>query len=241
MDNGEGVLECPRCKLLSPATAEHCDCGYSFAKKSVSSSGPVSKATIGERMAVFWFLFWRSSLMAVVGGSVGFLVGLFVRSVLQKTILNRPESEAAYTMGLAAVAVVYISFVFAGVFGAAYFNRWLIGLLLRKRFTGFRLELRRPSPGPKNAVTLREALAVWWLMLWRGSITAFTVSFIIGFVYTFLGFGQITPTWMVWCSSGLGSFCGSIWAVRAMLRKQFKTFGFLIILGESKATAVVLK
>jgi hypothetical protein len=45
------MKECPRCRLVNPATAEMCDCGYSFQTGTVYFVCPNCRATEGLRPA----------------------------------------------------------------------------------------------------------------------------------------------------------------------------------------------
>jgi hypothetical protein len=203
-------MECPNCKLINPPGAQQCDCGYSF----VGGSGPSAKATVGQRVRIAWFFSWRVGLVSVLGAIIGYFIGY----ALQHAIGPNPDIMTAL-LALAAMGLFLILVVFV----AACTNRWFIRLLLQKQFRGFRLNLRRNSSGPQNAVTLREALAVWWLMLWRVNATAFLLSFVAGFV-----FGRLPP-WVAWCSWFLGVCWGNLWAIGVTIRKQFKTFRFFLV------------
>jgi len=79
-------MDCPRCRLVNPATAQRCDCGYDFASGTMKASylrvpggerGPVAAAPyvgLGLRLAALFIdgvVFWAMGMMAAI--ALGFL------------------------------------------------------------------------------------------------------------------------------------------------------------------------
>ena len=54
-------MDCPRCKLISPATAQRCDCGYDFETKTVEKAF----VTVGPKMkhTGSWIIAWFTILI----------------------------------------------------------------------------------------------------------------------------------------------------------------------------------
>jgi len=104
-------MNCPRCGLINPGTAERCDCGYDFISKSVQesyltstpSTSP-SKIAIGAQVvavvlaggAVIWGR-WMVDVALNPGGS-GEFGGI---SVLMATAVDMPVGLLSLVVGLA--------------------------------------------------------------------------------------------------------------------------------------------
>ncbi len=78
--------------------------------------------------------------------------------------------------------------------------------------------------------TWGRAIAVWWLMFWRGTVGAFLLGlvagFIIGLTGTLLGRFlnlQLAPA-TAWLSGGVGAIAGVFWFMFVVRMAQSPTF-----------------
>lgn len=89
-------------------------------------------------------------------------------------------------------------------------------------------------------VTYRHAISVWWAIFWRGLLfcfmAGFVAGFIIGFVGAIVGFGHLTQP-LSMAAGFIVALPVSIWVVRSVLRKRFKTFRIVLVPVEQPATA----
>jgi hypothetical protein len=111
-------MQCPKCRLINPPSAERCDCGYDFATKSVKSS--YLQGPSGE-----------SALVADIVRAVG----------------RRDLSIGGAWLGLGAVATV-ATYVYAASHGGTYvvaYGAMAVGLIRVLRGL-YRTQTGRPSP-----------------------------------------------------------------------------------------------
>ncbi len=89
-------------------------------------------------------------------------------------------------------------------------------------------------------VTYRQAVAVWWALIWRGLlfsfVAGFVAGFIIGFVGAIVGFGHLTQP-LSMAAGFLVALPVGIWVVRNVLRKKFKTFRIALVPIEQSSPA----
>src|SRR5215831_14197134 len=104
-------MNCPRCRLINPETAQRCDCGYDFISKSVekphftsSPSTPLSRVAIGAQVvalvlaggAVIW-----GCLMVHVALDPGGAGEFGAISVLMAAVVDLPVGLVSLVVGLA--------------------------------------------------------------------------------------------------------------------------------------------
>jgi len=170
-----------------------------------------------ERLAVVWVFWWRCSIVAAGAH-------FFAQSIIKGLAIQNP---------------VAMSSIFGGI--------WLIGLLvvlpqivgemIRKNYTGFRLRIQGRKDPDNETLNYRERLAFQGTMIWRAFINGLvTLSpFILMWVFVahFLG---IPPTTMR-ISAGVFIYAAVIFFVhplvmREMLRMTYTGFR----LGVERAT-----
>lgn len=72
--------ECPRCKLINPASAQRCDCGYDFVKKIVEK--PYFKQRLPKEIKTYFLILVPLNLLGVIGAIVmGNLINIIMISV----------------------------------------------------------------------------------------------------------------------------------------------------------------
>ena len=104
-------MDCPRCGLINPGTAERCDCGYDFISKSVQesylTSAPntsPSKIAIGAQVVALVLagaaVIWGCSMVyvALYPGASGEFGGV---SVLFAAMVDIPVGLVSLVVGLA--------------------------------------------------------------------------------------------------------------------------------------------
>lgn len=85
-------------------------------------------AIYGDRLRVGWFLIWRG---LIIGGGIGFVFGFVVGFVL----------GIAGLMGW----IMPLSLIGGAVLGVFYSTPLIVRMMLKKRFSGFRVQIVRAS------------------------------------------------------------------------------------------------
>ncbi len=103
-------MECPRCRLINPETAERCDCGYEFASGLVKESYLVSEAQARHPDLAQWLR--ESARRDIKTGIVAIAAGLGV-TVFTYALRNKsPEASG----GGPASFLVFVGPVVYGLF-----------------------------------------------------------------------------------------------------------------------------
>jgi hypothetical protein len=98
------VRDCPKCGLANPATAERCDCGYSFASGTKDGAGDPALA---EERA-------RKQRRAYIAGVLGF--SIMTIQGLVSTLNPKPDGRLLNTAPSLGVDV----FLFVGLLGIVF-------------------------------------------------------------------------------------------------------------------------
>jgi hypothetical protein len=100
-------MDCPRCKLTNPNTAQRCDCGYDFETKTIEK--PYSTAKKENRLVSFKTL-----------GMLGiFLTAAIVTDWLASKIFRIP-SEAVELLTKISLNLAFAAFLLARAFGGVW-------------------------------------------------------------------------------------------------------------------------
>ena len=90
------------------------------------------------------------------------------------------------------------------------------------------------SPTNELEPTWGRVLSVWWLLTWRWGLVGFLFSFILGFVWGFLGrVIAVSPDALFYGGGIIGVVTTIIWgmiAIRMALRKSYSRQGFRLAL-----------
>ena len=91
---------------------------------------PGPTMTYGESLRAAWLLLWRGLMLAFLTGVVGGLV------------IGIP----AGLLGASQIATLAVSYCVGLTLGIFLIYPWIIRMMMRKRFKGFRLEIVRSQP-----------------------------------------------------------------------------------------------
>jgi hypothetical protein len=185
-----------------------------LAVSSLSHSQRVTEETDptwSQTISVWWLIAWR-------GLALGFLIELLLNLVLNnKEILTGPE---------------YIVTVACSI--------WLVWMALRKQYRGFRIAIL--SRGQQGEIDrhdeaksiVGEAMAVWWLIAWRGWVGYMLLIFV--FVLLTVGYDahkdSQTATLAMGFLTSMLICLGVAWqilTVRMALLKRYSWFRIAIV------------
>jgi hypothetical protein len=160
-----------------------------------------------QSFRVAWFFAWRSYGLSVLFVFIGMLVGFSANRV---------------GLGVWARMMLFVPlFVVLGLWVCKVF---MYDAVLRKQFREFKIQMWRKFDQQIAAkFSIKEVIAVSWLLSWRSAIVGGVVGSMVGLV---AGRGSTVTQLLFWFGLLQGLFFGSPWAVRVMLRKQFR--GFLL-------------